>query len=36
MYGDALENQLRAASEQKGPGDLARLLAGGDAWRVPE
>ncbi|MGH2731189.1 MAG: 2-oxoacid:ferredoxin oxidoreductase subunit beta [Actinomycetota bacterium] len=33
-YGDGMEHQLRAAAEQQGPGDLARLLASGDTWTV--
>ena len=33
-YGDGLENQLRLAADQQGPGDLARLLASGDTWTV--
>jgi 2-oxoglutarate ferredoxin oxidoreductase subunit beta len=34
VYGDALEEQLRAAADKQGHGELARLLAGADAWTV--
>ena len=34
VYGDGIEHQLRVASEQQGPGDLARLLGSGDTWTV--
>jgi 2-oxoglutarate/2-oxoacid ferredoxin oxidoreductase subunit beta len=34
VYGDALEKQLRAAADKQGHGELARLLAGADAWTV--
>jgi 2-oxoglutarate ferredoxin oxidoreductase subunit beta len=34
MYGDAMEQQLRKAAEQQGPGDLVQLLASGDTWTV--
>lgn len=34
VYGDGMENQLRRAAEQQGPGDLERLLASGDTWTV--
>jgi 2-oxoglutarate/2-oxoacid ferredoxin oxidoreductase subunit beta len=34
VYGDGMESQLRAAAEQQGPGDLARLLVSGDTWTV--
>ncbi|HEX2050945.1 MAG TPA: 2-oxoacid:ferredoxin oxidoreductase subunit beta [Actinomycetota bacterium] len=34
VYGEAMEDQLRRAAEQQGPGDLARLLGSGDTWTV--
>jgi 2-oxoglutarate/2-oxoacid ferredoxin oxidoreductase subunit beta len=34
VYGEIMENQLRAAAEQQGPGDLERLLFKGDTWTV--
>ena len=34
VYGEAMEEQLRAAAAKQGPGDLARLLAGADTWTV--
>jgi 2-oxoglutarate ferredoxin oxidoreductase subunit beta len=34
VYGDAMEHQLRAAAEQRGPGDLTSLLTSGDTWSV--
>jgi 2-oxoglutarate ferredoxin oxidoreductase subunit beta len=34
VYGDGMEDQLRRAAEQQGPGDLARLLSSGDTWTV--
>jgi 2-oxoglutarate ferredoxin oxidoreductase subunit beta len=34
VYGDAMEHQLRSAADKQGHGELARLLAGGDAWTV--
>ena len=34
VYGDALEDQLRRAAEQQGPGDLEKLLSSGDTWTV--
>ena len=34
VYGDGIEQQLRTAAEQQGPGDLARLLSSGDTWSV--
>jgi 2-oxoglutarate ferredoxin oxidoreductase subunit beta len=34
VYGDAVEQQLRAAAEEQGPGDIAALLSGGDTWTV--
>jgi 2-oxoglutarate ferredoxin oxidoreductase subunit beta len=34
VYGDGMEAQLRAAAEQQGPGELARLLGSGDTWTV--
>jgi 2-oxoglutarate ferredoxin oxidoreductase subunit beta len=34
VYGDGLEDQLRRAAAQQGPGDLARLLTSGDTWEV--
>jgi 2-oxoglutarate ferredoxin oxidoreductase subunit beta len=33
-YGDGLEEQLRIAADQQGPGDLTRLLSSGDTWTV--
>jgi len=33
-YGTLVNQQLVAASEQKGPGDLAKLLASGSTWTV--
>ncbi|HEX2239868.1 MAG TPA: 2-oxoacid:ferredoxin oxidoreductase subunit beta [Actinomycetota bacterium] len=33
-YGDGMEQQLRVAAEQQGPGDLDRLLASGDTWTI--
>jgi 2-oxoglutarate/2-oxoacid ferredoxin oxidoreductase subunit beta len=33
-YGDGMEEQLRIAADQQGPGDLARLLSSGDTWTV--
>jgi 2-oxoglutarate/2-oxoacid ferredoxin oxidoreductase subunit beta len=36
VYGDAMEQQLAAAAEQQGPGDLERMLHGGDTWTVVE
>jgi len=34
VYGEVMENQLRAASEKQGPGDLERLLFTEDTWTV--
>jgi 2-oxoglutarate ferredoxin oxidoreductase subunit beta len=34
VYGDGMEHQLRAAADQQGPGELTRLLSGGDTWTV--
>ena len=34
VYGDAMEQQLRAAAEKQGPGDLERLIRGTDSWTV--
>jgi 2-oxoglutarate/2-oxoacid ferredoxin oxidoreductase subunit beta len=34
VYGDAMEQQLRLAADQQGPGDLKRLLSSGDIWTV--
>jgi 2-oxoglutarate ferredoxin oxidoreductase subunit beta len=34
VYGEAMENQLRSASEKQGPGDLERLLFTEDTWTV--
>jgi 2-oxoglutarate/2-oxoacid ferredoxin oxidoreductase subunit beta len=34
VYGDAMEQQLAAAAEQQGPGDLERMLHAGDTWTV--
>jgi 2-oxoglutarate ferredoxin oxidoreductase subunit beta len=36
VYGDGMEHQLRAAADQQGPGELARLLNGGDVWTVDQ
>jgi 2-oxoglutarate ferredoxin oxidoreductase subunit beta len=36
VYGDALESQLRSAAAEQGPGELARLLAGGDTWSIED
>jgi 2-oxoglutarate ferredoxin oxidoreductase subunit beta len=33
-YGDLVQHQLVAASESKGPGDLAKLLMSGSTWEV--
>ncbi len=33
-YGEGMEQQLRVAADQQGPGDLARLLSSGDTWAV--
>ena len=33
-YGDGMEDQLRRAAEQQGPGDLSKLLTSGDTWEV--
>jgi 2-oxoglutarate/2-oxoacid ferredoxin oxidoreductase subunit beta len=33
-YGSLVNQQLLAASEQRGPGDLAKLLASGSTWTV--
>ena len=33
-YGDLMGQQLVAAAENKGPGDLAKLLASGSTWTV--
>ena len=34
VYGDGMEDQLRTAADQQGPGDLDRLLSSGDTWTV--
>ena len=34
VYDVQMSDQLDAAIEQKGKGDLAALLAGGDTWTV--
>ncbi len=34
VYDELMESQLTAAVEQRGPGDLATLLAGSDTWTV--
>jgi 2-oxoglutarate ferredoxin oxidoreductase subunit beta len=34
-YGEAMTQQLLAAQERRGPGDLASLLASGGTWEVP-
>jgi 2-oxoglutarate ferredoxin oxidoreductase subunit beta len=34
VYGETMENQLRRAADQQGPGDLERLLFSGDTWSV--
>jgi len=33
-YGDLVQQQLVAAAESKGPGDLAKLLSSGSTWQV--
>ncbi len=33
-YGTLVDQQVTAAAEAKGPGDLGRLLASGSSWRV--
>ena len=33
-YGDAMEQQLAAAAEQQGPGEVERMLHSGDTWKV--
>ena len=35
-YDDMMSGQLVAAQEKSGPGDLSKLLVGGDTWEVPE
>ncbi|MEZ5102579.1 MAG: 2-oxoacid:ferredoxin oxidoreductase subunit beta [Thermoleophilia bacterium] len=34
VYGDAMERQLQEATNKLGPGDLEKLLYGGDTWTV--
>ncbi|MFP5298761.1 MAG: 2-oxoacid:ferredoxin oxidoreductase subunit beta [Actinomycetota bacterium] len=34
VYGDGMEEQLRRAAADQGPGDLSRLLTSGDTWEV--
>ncbi len=34
VYGEGMEQQLRMAAEQQGPGSLERLLTSGDTWTV--
>ncbi len=34
VYGDGMENQLRRAASEQGPGDLTKLLESGDTWTV--
>jgi 2-oxoglutarate/2-oxoacid ferredoxin oxidoreductase subunit beta len=34
VYGETMENQMRRAADQQGPGDLERLLFSGDTWSV--
>ncbi|MET8944690.1 2-oxoacid:ferredoxin oxidoreductase subunit beta, partial [Streptomyces sp. NPDC004542] len=34
VYDDQMAHQLDTATAQKGTGDLAALLAGGDTWTV--
>jgi 2-oxoglutarate ferredoxin oxidoreductase subunit beta len=34
VYGEAMEQQLRAAAADQGHGDLEKLLSGSDAWTV--
>jgi 2-oxoglutarate ferredoxin oxidoreductase subunit beta len=34
VYGDALDEQMRSASERLGRGDLSKLLRTGDTWTV--
>jgi 2-oxoglutarate ferredoxin oxidoreductase subunit beta len=33
-YGEGVEQQVSAAREQRGPGDLADLLRSGATWEV--
>src|SRR3712207_6153774 len=33
-YGEGMEDQLRRAAEQQGPGDLSKLLTSGATWEV--
>jgi len=35
VYDTQMADQLDAAIVQNGKGDMAELLAGGDAWTVP-
>ncbi|MFJ3220295.1 2-oxoacid:ferredoxin oxidoreductase subunit beta, partial [Kitasatospora sp. NPDC086801] len=34
VYDELMTSQLAAATADRGPGDLAALLAGGDTWTV--
>jgi 2-oxoglutarate ferredoxin oxidoreductase subunit beta len=34
VYGDAVRDQLQRARERLGKGDVAKLLSGGDTWKV--
>jgi 2-oxoglutarate ferredoxin oxidoreductase subunit beta len=34
VYGQAMQSQIQTAVERLGPGDLDKLLRGGDTWRV--
>jgi len=34
VYGDGMEQQLRSAAAEQGPGDLGALLSSGDTWTV--
>jgi hypothetical protein len=34
VYGQAIQHQLRAATERLGGGDLGKLLSSGDTWTV--
>ena len=36
VYDEAMAQQLAAAQEKLGPGDLSKLLTSGDTWEVPE
>jgi 2-oxoglutarate/2-oxoacid ferredoxin oxidoreductase subunit beta len=36
VYDDLMADQLERAVAKQGPGDLAKLLAGGDTWRIDD